>query len=947
MSAIPQLRSEDISDEVGRYFETARDHSLIALYGAGREELLTLTGSAPVPVVPVAGELELRRRLLDFEEPDARAVFLVPFRHDLPMDLAGRFALGGRVRIIGKSARLKRLFDVRNLADDALASPLADYLLSHAGEISLRSGELLLTEARMWEVWLARGFGLDASAGLALDSLMAWAALDGRGAGFAAAMAEAPEVDAALATFLTKTLGPAGVVVMDAWRAGKGERTLQHALLFEALRGNPAVGLWVRVQVRNALGAGAEQDAERIVGQLGEAVSTALPLYAEAASRDHKAPLRVLFERAEALADDDAVRAALVGSSRLPRGWRLRLDAVGTALAEGAKAPSAAVLSSVLAAKKQLEAHASYLDEEHDQEVQRAEMAVRLLAWLASDKSALEPGTVEPPHKDVERLGRWYAEQGGFVDWARRVARGGAASELDRGVQAVVRAADVLREQYDLRFARALPAWVSASRPAHEVLPIEQVAKRVIAPFLSGHEERKLLVLLLDGMAWAQAVEIIESLGERADGWGVAAWHASGRKHKLGDARTPVVLAALPTVTEVSRAAFFAGKPMPAGKAHKTEDDPERFRDNKALTPFFAGSEYPRLFLRGEGHEAHGVASREALTAIAQSDQKVVAVVINAIDASLKGDTQHWHPWKAHAVRSLPELLQAAKEHGRSVLLASDHGHVPADRFAGSAGPLTGGARWRPLERESDPVQPCEVKLAGEGVWSPKGAEAVALLADDTRRYGGGAHAGEHGGATLAEVIAPCVLIHWDDPHAAQIDPDRAPQGLALPDWWVFDVTDRVPASATGQEPSPQPKRRRKSDAPSAQLALGVDPAPPVPPAPPAPARAPSAGVTQVAQPELSATAKALAEVPVIKALAAAERKELLQAVDYLIAREGIAQLSAFASHLGLPPFRVQGFIARRMQKVLNLDGFQVVTYDQSQVRLDKAVLAQQFGVSL
>src|SRR5262249_43665722 len=148
---------------------------------------------------------------------------------------------------------------------------------------------------------------------------------------------------------------------------------------------------------------------------------------------------------------------------------------------------------------------------------------------------------------------------------------------------------------------------------------------------------RRLLILLMDGMAWAQAVELLQSMGSRSHGWAPIAWHAINR---VGDGAYPAVLANLPTVTEVSRSAFFAGKEMPKGTALGTAKDEERFRENKQLHPYCDPSVGPRLLLRGEGHTGDGSASQEALSLIADARRRIVGIVVNAIDASLKGDTQ-------------------------------------------------------------------------------------------------------------------------------------------------------------------------------------------------------------------------------------------------------------------------------------------------------------------
>ena len=166
-----------------------------------------------------------------------------------------------------------------------------------------------------------------------------------------------------------------------------------------------------------------------------------------------------------------------------------------------------------------------------------------------------------------------------------------------------------------------------------------------------------LLVLLMDGMAWAQAAELLQSLGNRPNAWGPLAWHGM---HRVGRGAYPVMLANLPTKTEVNRSAFFAGKPMPNGSILNTQKDDERFRDNKALQPFCDPASGRRLLLRAEGHTGDGSASQEALTLIADPLRGVVGVVVNAIDASLKGDPQEQHDWTVDLIRSLESLLEVA-----------------------------------------------------------------------------------------------------------------------------------------------------------------------------------------------------------------------------------------------------------------------------------------------
>jgi hypothetical protein len=554
-------------------------------------------------------------------------------------------------------------------------------------------------------------------------------------------------------------------------------------------------------------------------------------------------------------------------------------------------------------------------------------MAVRLLAWLAA-KPHEALGTGATPYADVEALGRWYAEEGGYVDLARQRARGTQDDVFGRGVQAAVTAADRERRALDRRFARGLKGWVEAKRPSSQVLPIDQAIKRVAVRFLEQEPSRKLLVLLLDGMAWAQAVEILESLGQRT--WGPIAWHAS-KEGRIGEGAYPVMLANLPTVTEVSRSAFFAGKAMTPGATLSTGKDPDWWMKHREVSKLFEPPEHPRLLLRGEGHRSDGSASDEALSLVGDTTRRAVAIVINAIDASLKGDTQQRHAWTVDSIESLPDLLDKAREAGRTVLMAADHGSVPGDLLVSKGTYSGGGARWRPWKDSSDPVEEYEVALHGDGVYAPKGAHGVVLLADDQSRYGGAAHAGEHGGATLAEVVAPCLLVAPDEEFGGVEDSALRVRSAYVPPWWHFDVAGYV------EEPEAEPGRKKKALPTAPQLELDVEPE-----------QKPRRKRPSVSVPSVRASVLDDNELLAARASTAATRKQVIMAVELLRGRDFVMSAAAFSAALGQPAWRVAQIVSV-LQEVLNVEGYQVLRYDRKgqQIHLHREMLETQFEVKL
>lgn len=937
METIPTLSAHDLREHLANAYGRDRNHHLFAVYGTGEPAQVAVPDRASVQVVPVRSELELRAKLPALTDDDARVVYLVPWTHDLPIDIAGRFALRGRVQRIGKEARLRQLFGAVAVDADAARSVLTDYLLRPGQGDRYPIADSVLTEPAMWAAWLKQDWGLDTEGGLALDTLLGWAATDGRGPKFVEAM-QAPaaaEVRAGLMRQfdgLGPTAGPAARSAWEAWEGGVADAVVQLAVLFEVLsKSHKAVAkMWIRDRVRDDLGCDPEGPLEAIADTLGRQAGGALRSIER---RTEAAVARRIVREAGARVKDAELRAELSPSARLPVAWAMRLDRLGEALLEAAKAPTIAAVESARSLLDKVERHEFGRDPAQGHVLKRADFAIRLLAWLvARPDRALEPPMT--PQGDAETLGRWYAEEGGFVDWARRAARGTTDTVFGRGIEAVVGCADKARTELDRRFARGLAGWVTAGQPATSVVPIHDAVRRVARKFLEGNPDRRLLVLLMDGMAWSQAVEILGSMSDRR--WGPLAWHATV-DGKIGQGVYPVMFAGFPTVTEVSRSSFFAGAGFKPGERLNTAKDPARWEANAHAKVFAEGADVPRLLLRAEARTGSGGASPEALSLVASPERRMVAVVLNAIDDQLKASEEVNIDWTVDRIKSLPDLLDKARACGRTVLLTSDHGHVPSDRLVRKAGATSGGgARWRPWPGPEAPVADNEVAVTGGSVYIPKGAHGVVMLTDDASSYAGNTHSGEHGGATLAEVVAPCLLVGSDD-HAQ--DPTLQDQALRIrpahvPGWWNLEL--REPAAVKADVPPPR-KASGGRPKPVDDSQLGL----PVVTPPPKPAKSPPASKTVVST---FATSEVLAaQVP-----SASKRKHVVEAVDLLLAHQGVMSAATFASALGQLPFRASSLVSVFSER-LNVDGYRVLWIDPQakQVHLDREKLSQLFEVQL
>src|SRR5690606_7502621 len=105
------------------------------------------------------------------------------------------------------------------------------------------------------------------------------------------------------------------------------------------------------------------------------------------------------------------------------------------------------------------------------------------------------------------------------------------------------------------------------------------------------------------------------------------------------------VLAQLPSITKVSRSAFFAGQRIEAGTNTGKLDDAKLWENHRALAKFYSGTGAPKLRDKGDGFETSGTVTQPILNLIQDDRQPVVALIVNAIDDHLKATTQEDHSW--------------------------------------------------------------------------------------------------------------------------------------------------------------------------------------------------------------------------------------------------------------------------------------------------------------
>jgi hypothetical protein len=408
------------------------------------------------------------------------------------------------------------------------------------------------------------------------------------------------------------------------------------------------------------------------------------------------------------------------------------------------------------------------------------------------------------------------------------------------------------------------------------------------------------LVLVLDGLSFPVIRELFEDFTR--SGW--VELIKSGRKIALP------AIAALPTITETSRASLLCGK-LTSGANHVEKAG---FMQHPALLAMSYPTARPALFHKSELSDGFGL-SEAVREAIGARDQGVVAVVYNAVDDHLDGSNQLRYPWSLDDLRIMRPLLHEARHAGRVLVITADHGHVIDERTVQRT--YADGDRWR---RKAGPVADDEIELTGGRVLAPGGLTTVVAPWSETLRYSSKRN-GYHGGVTPQEVVLPlCILA----PIGTEIEGWVAAPPV-LPEWWepVERVTDTEPMRAVVPRSKVDVKPRQQTEI------FELVP----PPVPADWVERLLASPIYAAQRQLAARA----------APPDTEVRSFLQALD---ARGAKLSKVALAQRLGIPTFRVSGLV-NAMRRVLNIDQNPVLSLDEAigLVELNRELLRVQFQI--
>jgi hypothetical protein len=692
-------------------------------------------------------------------------------------------------------------------------------------------------------------------------------------------------------SWLTDTAGEAAAVLLGLVAAG---------------RGADAVPLGVVASVVTESGASADT-AVAVGGLLGAvrpgplraftaAVSTSLDRWlGETAGRAEDDPRRHrvldLLRRADRVAADAGLTAALAGNRHLESALNARLRALAAALS-GKPGPAA-----VRAAERALDDVLSHgLAPLTAMRCETATMGVRLLRWLTT------------PTADVPSVAagvRDHVADSGWTDRAiAMLDRGDPAGDavLERAYDKLLRAARTRRDALDEAFGKRLVAWVqqASSQAPGACLLIEDLLAALAVPLSRAGAP---LIVVLDSMSAAVAARLGEQCGAR--GWIEVTPNEGFR---------PAAVSAIPSITRTSRASLLCGRLTTGEQPAELEGFPAFWRAHR----------HPATLLHA-AQIGGGPGQRLSEQLVAElSGDGVVGVVLNSIDDALHhlpaGDRTGWG---ITDIPYLPELLDAARDYGRPVLLVSDHGHVLDRRAAGPERAVPEGAesaRWR-----TGTAGTGEVLLSGPRVLDGEGRVVAAWRGDLRYRR---RHLGYHGGASLAEMTVP-VLALLPSTEGVPAGWSVLPPERAVPGWWLSR-----PAEDTAHRES----RTASPACPTRQIPADEGTLFAVPTDTPAAAPPASLGVRVVAT-EAYQAQRAFVRKPPEPAVVAA-------VIDALADAGGTLSMPAVAAAAGRAARNLDGLIAT-LERLLNVEGYLVLSVIDAgrTLRLDTGLLTEQFGL--
>ncbi len=581
-----------------------------------------------------------------------------------------------------------------------------------------------------------------------------------------------------------------------------------------------------------------------------------------------------------------------VHSNLLPIAFSLRLDQFAKSLQHSINGKP---IKSTLSALAALQNH--QLATVRKDQVRTAEMAVRTCVWLQTDHAE---------HDSALSIIQDYIENGSYLDWARsRIWSGDEHESVSQAYKQLTKRLSEWRELLNQQFSHHLPAVARGDQLGDGVFPVEAALDEFVAP-LSKHQQ--VLLLVLDGMSQAVYRELSDDLVR-------CNWVELRRDGSKGPG---CLVAALPTITKVSRFSLLAGTIGEGTSA----DEKKAFASHRFLKSLASTKFPPKLFHKGDLQQmGSGALAGSVREIIAGREHRIIAAVINAVDDQLSSGAQLSVNWSVKSLILLRQILEAARESGRIVIFTSDHGHV-LDHDMHYAKTSSEAARFKQV---GEKMRTGEVMVEGARVVQPD--HKVILPWSEKIRYTP-KKMGYHGGGSLQEVIIPFGVYR----NAGEIDPVEGWREVPHQEtsWWQLET---VTTGVVEEADKPPVIVTKKSKRDEYTLDLFDQPERHA-----SKQRTDEDWITSLFASPVYAQMKSRVGRVIIG-------EDQLQSLLRLLAERGGQQMiGSLVQALGIPAIRINGFLAG-VQKLLNVDGYPVLSIERATktVKLNIESLKTQF----
>lgn len=792
---------------------------------------------------------------------------------------------------------VKSLFDASKIDPRLIKhSCIADYLMKYIpnkGYTPAIGG--FLDAETVWEILLRECLGL-ISDRLDLLSLLEWSTITDNVQCYQQAPSTFKE---ALIDWLNQTIGPIAVSIMSCCN------------VLDSPSDALAVGLVLEVLFHPEVSSPA---IDRAIGKL-EATYLSQNQYSQALHRGmanlwSNSALEILrlkiveqqqkyqlIERSDILLQSLGVESFAYYSDSSIIGYNQRLIQFSEAILFLIKKPGYLSLQQIDKSFSFLAQHEIFMHPTEYHCKEQCKMVLRLARWLVSHH--IQP-LMEPKSLDEAILSE--LQQGGFVDWSRsKLHQSNNHRNLSDAIQLLLKCVTHIREQEAQKFAHLLQGWTELGGQNNIFTPIEEILEKIVAPLSSISP---VLIIIMDGMGTAACSELISSITED-NSWTRIVPESYPASLMAG-------LAVIPSITKVSRTSLLCGKLKNGTK----NDEVTGFKNHPQLSQSCA-TEFPPVLFHKDALRNNENQPKFVRELISSNKHKVIGVVINAIDDNLKQGDQINVNWNTDSIPILSTLLIEAKESNRIVVLLSDHGHImeynTIYRSKLSSG-HDGGERWH---SDYDNLTEGELVLQGNRVLLPA-THKIVVPWSERIRYSKTAN-GHHGGISPQEMVIPIAILHHSTPPKTW---KEAP--VDYPTWWNTSLMepsnlDELPTIKENLQLTYGPlfgviSSENKSDTFSLANSL-LD-----------------SSIYHIQQEKLG---RSPLENEIVRNVLVNMEEN-----NFVIHLVTLAKLMNFSSK------RMQSCLLK-LQRILNIDGYQILIYDQisMQVNLSKKLLCEQFNL--